>query len=375
MISVAICGNLHKSLGLCDSAETVEIEGLPIAFGLIETVKPTYNSKAFENRSTVLIEVRSFSCNYRDKALILSYGQRCRDSAYYFIGSEFVGEVVAVGSEVTGFQVGDRVMPNSQYPESGVSGLPPGVSTNHASQRYRAVHEAKLIKVPQKMSDEVAGAFSMAAQTTYSMLRKLNLTKGTNVLVTAAKSNTSLFAINALKKYHVNVYATTTSMQFERELTEMGVKELIPIDPALESFRNNEIIKDIVSKTVGFDCVIDPFFDLHIGKVIDIMAPNSRYVTCGLYDQYSSLIGKDFNYRGRNLSEIMTRAIVNNVQIIGNCLGQKEDLQDAIEDYVSGSLDVVIDSVFSGHQVGTFFNRTYNARDRFGKVVYRYDEV
>jgi len=236
------------------------------------------------------------------------------------------------------------------------------------------MHEAKLIKVPQEMSDEVAGAFSIAAQTTYSMLWKLHLKEGANVLVTAAKSNTSLFAINALKKYHVNVYATTTSMQFERELKEMGVKELILIDPALESFRNNESIEEIISKTGGFDYVIDPFFDLHIGKVIDVMAHNSKYVTCGLYDQFSSLIGRKLDYRGRNLSEIMGRAIVNNVQIIGNCLGQKEDLQDAIEDYVSGSLEVVIDSVFSGHQVGTFFNRTYNARDRFGKVVYRYDE-
>ncbi len=90
------------------------------------------------------------------------------------------------------------------------------------------------------------------------------------------------------------------------------------------------------------------------------------------YDQYSSLIGKEFQYRGLITSEIFGTMLVNNIQIIGNCLGKTEDLQNAIQDYASGSFNVAID-VFSGKQVGEFFERTYNAKHRFGKVVYRYD--
>ncbi|PKO22652.1 MAG: hypothetical protein CVU38_08320 [Chloroflexi bacterium HGW-Chloroflexi-1] len=61
------------------------------------------------------------------------------------------------------------------------------------------------------------------------------------------------------------------------------------------------------------------------------------------------------------------------VQIIGNCIGLTDDLRDALNDYASGALSVVIDSVFTGNQVGDFLDRMYNAKDRLGKVVYCYD--
>jgi hypothetical protein len=50
-------------------------------------------------------------------------------------------------------------------------------------------------------------------------------------------------------------------------------------------------------------------------------------------------------------------------------------LSNVIKDYVSDSFNVVIDSVFNGPQVAAFFDRIYNARDRFGKVVYQYADT
>lgn len=72
------------------------------------------------------------------------------------------------------------------------------------------------------MPDVVAAAFSLGAQTAYSLVRKLNLASGENVLITSARSNTALFAIRALRRYSVNVYATSTSPQFVTELQGMG---------------------------------------------------------------------------------------------------------------------------------------------------------
>ncbi len=63
-----------------------------------------------------------------------------------------------------------------------------------------------------------------------------------------------------------------------------------------------------------------------------------------------------------------------NIHLIGNFLGQAEDLAQAIRDYNAGLLNVTIDSVFRGNQVAAFFDRTYNTRDRFGKVVYCYSD-
>ena len=72
------------------------------------------------------------------------------------------------------------------------------------------------------------------------------------------------------------------------------------------------------------------------------------------------------------MRRVLWEAIQKNAQIIGTCLGLTVDLQQAIEDYTTGDLEVVIDSVYDGQQAGGFLDRSFNAGDRFGKVVYRY---
>ncbi len=68
----------------------------------------------------------------------------------------------------------------------------------------------------------------------------------------------------------------------------------------------------------------------------------------------------------------MNAVMTKNLQIIGNCLRTTEDRENALLDYTSGKLKIIIDSVFTGNNIGVFFDRTYNTQERFGKVVYRY---
>ena len=192
-------------------------------------------------------------------------------------------------------------------------------------------------------------------------------------MVTDGNVNTFLFIINALKGRDIHICATSTSSCWESEIRALGVKEFVLIDPALESFSRNQKLNDIIAKAGPFEYVCDPFFDIHLGKVVELMAPGARYITCGLFDQYLSFIGEESHYSGLDLRRILGWVLVNNLQIIGNCLGQTKDLSAAIQDYASGSFNVVVDSVFQGGNVADFLNQTYNAKDRFGKVVYRYD--
>jgi D-arabinose 1-dehydrogenase-like Zn-dependent alcohol dehydrogenase len=91
-----------------------------------------------------------------------------------------------------------------------------------------------------------------------------------------------------------------------------------------------------------------------------------------LYNQYSRLINEDFTSLGLTAKN-MVHIMVNNLQVMGNCIGLTADLQNAVDDYVSGKLKVNIDSVFTGDQVADFFDKTYNSKERFGKVIYCYD--
>jgi NADPH:quinone reductase-like Zn-dependent oxidoreductase len=256
---------------------------------------------------------------------------------------------VDVGSKVTGVRAGDRVIGNNAYPDSGWPGVAPGVPSNHASREYQTLHESKLIKIPDEMTDEIGAAFSIGAQTTYSMVRRLELQAGAAVLVTAAKSNSSLF---------------------EAELLNLGVRQLFVIDRNTR-FDAHSGMCGVVMARGGFQAVIDPYFDLYLRPSISVMGIGARYITCGLYDQYLGLIGKPVPAAPSGGGELMSM-MLRNLSVIGNCIGTINDLSNAIADFKSQRLPVMLDSVYSDGRAADFLDRTYNARNRFGKVVYKY---
>lgn len=348
--------------------QTVEIDGVPVHCAIVETDDPEFDRENPKNSQHVLVRVKAFSLNYRDKSLIFRMTQNGPDHGMYVIGSEFAAEVLETGAAVTEFAPGDLVIGNNAYPSSGFSGVPPGVPTNHSSKEIQAFHKAKLAKIPFSMPVDTAAAFGIGAQTTYSMLRRLELFEGANVLVASAKSNTSLFAINALKNRRVNAYAVSTSDAFESKLKGMGIKDLCVI-PVSANFQDHPVIAEIASQG-GFDFVIDPYWDLHLSRSIQVMGFGAKYITCGLFDQYLSLIGKPMEEAPHNGQELVN-VMMKNLSIMGNCIGTTGDLTQALEDYETGSLNAVIDSVFT-EGAAAFLHRCYCARERFGKVVYRY---
>ncbi|MDB9524590.1 zinc-binding alcohol dehydrogenase family protein [Oscillatoria sp. CS-180] len=372
---VAVCGSpLLKFNDSQNVVRSLEMEGVNLTCGLLHGRDIQFDPQAPENHCNVLVKILAFSSNYRDKSIILRAATYLSQQNFYAFGSDFVAEVLAVGPKVEGLQPGDRVINNNQYPNSGIEGVMPGVTTNHSSKELQIFHQVKLLKIPNSISDEVAAGFSIGAQTSYSMLRKLKVQPGENILVTAAKSNTSLFVINALKHRGVNVYATSTSRKFEDKLLAMGVKQLIQIDPSQEDWLQIPELIQVYRETGGIDCIVDPFFDLHIGRLLPLLrqGEGGRYVTCGLYEQYSTYTGHHFNYQGMALKDVMLFAMINNVQLIGNCVGKTADLQQAIDDCTQGKFTVAVDSVFSGNQIREFIDRTYNSRKRFGKVIFKY---
>ncbi len=392
MQQVVICNKrIAEVLPDNTSIETIQVEGVSVTVALIETDDTPFDPAAPGNEKRVLVKKRAFSCNYRDKAIVLSNAIKCNTEAdekvfFISIGSDFVADVVGVGPEVKDLKPGDRVIGGGHYPSNksefpvgdDYKGYAVGLPTNNASRQLDIFHFKKLIKIPEQMSDEVAATFTIGGITSYSMIRKLNIEQNDRVLITAAKSNTSLYALNALKKYkkekNIKIYAASTSMAFEKELKELGVDEILLVDTSLEHLFTEEALKKIYAERIQFDCIIDPYWDLYLSKLVNYMAIGARYTTCGLEDQYSALIGRenDTAAQGKRLSSAITAVMISNIRIIGNCLGLDSDLQQAINDHSAGNFDVQIDSVFTENNVGKFFERTYNAKDRWGKVVYKY---
>ncbi|WPL16506.1 putative alcohol dehydrogenase [Thiorhodovibrio winogradskyi] len=372
MRNFAICGTeAVQAQATNASLGSVTMEGVEVLCGILETPEPSFDPTG-EHRAHVLVRTLAFSCNYRDKALILRMATSGQTRGFYTIGSEFVGVVEAVGAEVTDLAPGERVMGDNAYPDSGVPGLAPGIPTNHGSRERQVLHRRKLARVPPEMSDEVAAAFSIGGQTTYSMIRKLELPAGARVLVTAAKSNTSLFALAALAGRGYEVYAQSTSDRFASELEQFDIAELIVADPRQAPLGEHPRIR-AVQEAGGFHGVIDPFFDLYLPHMPPVMAPGGRYVTCGMYDQYLAMVGREPPAMPAAASTVMTLTMLKNLSLIGNCIGLTSDLERALADQAAGRLPVLVDRVLRGNDTAAFLERTYLSPDRLGKVVYRYD--
>lgn len=359
-----------------DSVQTITLDGTPIYCGLIELPTPQFDTKDESNRGMVFVRIRAFSCNYRDKTLIHKTAHSKINNSYYIIGSEFVGEVIAVGEQVDGFAIGDRVIANNHY--TGKDFIHEGVPTNHASKEYQIFPSMKLIKIPQEMPDDVAASFSIGTQTVFSMIRRLSPSPGSNILITSARSNTSLAALNALKSRDVNIYALSTSYLPEEEFRTLGAKQYFRVNISLKQAPSSfKALFDFVAREgTGFDCVIDPFFDLYLARIIDFINPGGKYITCGLWGQHSAYIPPEsipIEHDPEEMVTILQKALFKNIEIIGNCLGTTEDLANGLSSYKAGKYDVIVDSTYSGKEVDKFLQRTYVDKDRIGKVVFRYD--
>ncbi|WP_257668513.1 MDR/zinc-dependent alcohol dehydrogenase-like family protein [Parapedobacter tibetensis] len=367
METVAVCSSNFKKNERCLDYIEFEMCDSVIPIALLDV------DQSFEKvpEDGVVVEINAFSCNYRDKSIVIHSNDKCRNQSvsgnlyYYPVGSEFVGKVVEIGNEVKHLRIGDRVIPDGAYPLK-ADGTFGGLPTNCASQRFQMLSQAYLKKIPDTMSDEVAAAFTIAGQTVYSMLRKLDLKFGQSILVTAATSNTSLAVISALRKYNVNIYACSTSDANFDKLKELGVNECIT-KSSLES-RETALL---TSSFGGFDAVIDPFFDLYLYPVFGHIKNGGKYITCGLYAQNGKF--ENQNKQQLDFGMFLGTSISQNISIIGNCLGTTSDLDMALKDFEAGIFDIRIDSVWDKSNLLHFFQKTFHQVPRLGKVIFKYD--
>ncbi|MEM1056006.1 MAG: zinc-binding alcohol dehydrogenase family protein [Bacteroidota bacterium] len=359
-------------LSVALKGQPVEIDQIPLRCGVVEASQPRFDARKPEFSHSVLVRVRGFSCNYRDKGFAFMM-QQFAQTRFCPIGSEFIGEVVDVGAAVARFRKGDRVLPNHHYtgalPGDGPS---EGVATNQSSREFIVLHEAKLLPAPSQMPDEVGASFTLNAQTAYSMVRRAGVTAEDRVLVTSARSNTSLFLIHAVKAIGATVYATTSSEASADQVRRLGGIEQVVAVGRGEGFSQNEELVRIFKDDGMFSVVLDPMYDVHLERSAQLLAPFGRYVSCGMLAQNPNSRAASGLTRGPNCSKIMESVLQKNLSIIGNCVGTTHDLNRALTDYADGRLEVTVDSTFEGESAAPFLDRTFNSRERFGKVSFLY---
>ena len=355
---------------------SVLIHDKEINFAIVETDDIEIDFDKDRYREMVLVRKRAFSLNYRDTSLIIQaalYFEQNPESLEHFpVGSDFVAEVIKTGVAVKGISVGDRVIPDSfiSYANNMVAS---GIPSSCSSKELDLLHYTKLKKIPSEMPDDVAAGFTTGGQTAFSMIRKVAPSHQDIILITAGSSNTSLFVINALIKTHKNLYVLTGKESSKLKLKDMGIENVLLVDP-LRPFHEQKDILEVINSGVRFNVIFDPFFDLYFPHLVTLMAPLSRYVFCGLQYQHA-LMQKDERFEDHTQISTIKLAhilIQNNTSVIGNCLGNSEDLDCALMGYKKSEFDVTLASIYTDNDVASFIHTTFVDRARFGKVIMKY---
>jgi len=353
--------------------KVVEMMPHPARCGCLETPAPYFDSNSEEHGYQVLIRVRAFSCNYRDRALIWQSLVHSQHNSLNPFGSEFCGEVVKIGRDVTNVTTGDRVLGVFAYPTPVEPRSKPGVPTNTSSQEFLIISALKVMRVPEAMSDAEAAAFGLNAVTVTSMFRRIGLHREDRLLICSGRSNVSLFSCIAASAHGARCDVLTSTPGIENTLTELGAECVFLLDKPEEGLTGCRPIVERAAELKGYTAVVDPFFDVHLLQVPTLLAIGARYVSCGMARQVSSdtlAVKGDF---ARMFSEGFAQMSMKNVVVTLNCLGTLEDQKLALEEWAAGRMKVVLDREFYLGQEAEFLTRTYLDPQRLGKVVYHFD--
>jgi len=149
------------------------------------------------------------------------------------LGTEFAGEVEAVGATVTEFKVGDRVF--------GVKG---GAHAEFISVREHGV----VAHIPAGITFEEAAAVADGALTALTGLKKADLRPGRSILVYGASGSIGTAAVQLSKHFGARVTGVCNTRNVEL-VRSLGADEVI--DYLQEDWTKNGETYDVVFDAVG----------------------------------------------------------------------------------------------------------------------------
>lgn len=278
-------------------------------------------------------------------------------------GGEVAGEISALGSQVTGWQIGDRVAVQSnlfcgecEFCRRGdesicIKGELLGVSRDGGFAEKVVVPARALVKLPPPLDFNTSAALTLAGSTALHMLtNRAQVKPGDWVLVMGAASGVGSAAIQIAKHLGARVISTGSTEAKRGLARQLGAEFVVD---STQSQWPVEVRKFTGRR--GVDLVIEHIGGEVLGKCFDCLARGGTIVTCGAT-------------AGREVKLNLWPLFVKEQRLIGSYGRSRADLQATLDWAAAGKLTPVIDSLFPLAEAPAAFAKL-RARDVMGKVL------
>jgi putative PIG3 family NAD(P)H quinone oxidoreductase len=293
----------------------------------------------------VLVDIKATAVNRAD--LLQARGQYPPppgESA--ILGLEMAGVVSALGDQVKGCNIGDRVI-----------GLLPG--GGYAQQA--AIDSRMLLKMPDRWSFSQGAAVPEVWLTAYSNLfMEAGLTSGETVLIHAGGSGVGTAGIQMAREAGAIVYVTAGTTAKLNRCRELGATLGV-------NYRQQDFVKEVMaaSQGRGVDIILDPVGGAYLNQNLDLLKDNGQLVNIGLLGGSSAeinlgaVLGKSLRIIGTRLR---SRPLAQKIEITRMFADRFWPMLDA------GELEPIIDSVFKIEDADTAHDYVKQNKNT-GKVI------
>ncbi len=228
-----------------------------------EVVEPSPKS------DEVKVKVASIGINYAE--ILSRRGQyRWAPKRPYIPGMEAFGEVVEVGSRISNFKIGDKVVVGGQY---------------GAYAEYLVSKEHLTFPAGRSLSPAENAAFLVSFMTAYVALVKLaKVSEGESVLIQAAAGGVGTSAVQIAKALGAEVYGTASKDEKMQVLKDLGCDHPI-------NYHNEDFQQYIRDHGGGVDAVLEVVGGEVFKKSVKSLNTFGRLVVVG----YASIPFKKWN--------------------------------------------------------------------------------
>jgi NADPH:quinone reductase len=205
--------------------------------GAIEDIQIADLPVPVPREGEIAVAVRAASVNFPD-VLMVAGAYQVRTEPPFVLGSEFAGEVVALGTGVTTPPVGARVV---------------GASLTGAFTEMVAVPAKSVQPLPEGLDFVTGAAFRVAYSTAYHAVVTIGeAVSGQTVVVLGAAGGVGLASVDVAHRLGMRVVAAASSAEKLQVCADHGADELV--DYTREPLK--ERLKELTDG--GADVVVDP---------------------------------------------------------------------------------------------------------------------